>query len=217
MLLRQHGHSDIGTPCKCDGIKKCNTMCFECIQAAPSCEDCFIQQHRRSPLHWAHVWDFTLGFFIKKDISTLSTPFSLHLNHGSDACTHPLGSVDTKFIIVASNGVHATLLRFCDCLSALPKIQQLCNAGLFPATTRAPVSAFTFELLKKYHVHTLQSKVSAYDFIGAIQRITDNVFTNRVLVSCHRRLSSFGSQLKTSGFIQTIPTSHTGMAIPHGS
>lgn len=187
LILRHHSHSLIGEPCSCkpvDGAKsRRNTMCHNCFQSTPSCERCFIEQHRRSPFHWAHVWDFELGFFIKKDISALSIPFSLQLNHGGDSCPLPLGSVDNKFIVMASNGIHATMVRYCNCESATSKTEQLCDARLFPSTTRSPTSAFTFEVLKSFHLHSLQSKASAYDFVGAIQRLTDNAFTHDVPVS----------------------------------
>lgn len=201
LLLRHHAHPLIGEPCSCKSGRNSrrNTICHDCFQSTPSCEECFIQQHRLSPFHWAHVWDFELGFFIKKDISALSTPFSLHFNHSGNVCPNPLGDINNKFIVMASNGVHATLVRFCDCKAAPSKIEQLCNARLFPSTTRSPTSAFTFEVLKSFHVHSLQSKASAYDFIGAIQRLTDNVFTHNVPVSRLKlRISQFETQLRTS-------------------
>lgn len=187
LLLRHHAHPLVGDPCDCepkDGTKnKRNTMCRDCFQYTPSCEACFIRQHHHLPFHWAHVWDFELGFFLKKDISTLSIPFALHLNHGGATCPRPLGSIDNKFIVMSSNGVHATLIRFCDCVGSPSKVEQLCGARLFPATTQSPTTAFTFEVLKSFHIHSLQSKSSAYDFVGAIQRLAENVFTHDIPVS----------------------------------
>ncbi|KAG5635468.1 hypothetical protein H0H81_011141 [Sphagnurus paluster] len=52
--------------------------------------------------------------------------------------------------------------------------------GLFPATVRRPTTAFTFQVLKQFHLHHLESKESTYDFIGALRRLTDNVFAHQV-------------------------------------
>ena len=50
------------------------------------------------------------------------------------------------------------------------------RARMFPATMRRPMMAFTFNLLHQFHLHHLESKASAYDFIGALRRITNNAF-----------------------------------------
>lgn len=148
-----------------------------------------MRAHKHLPYHWAQVWDPTVGHFVRKDISTLlDGNNALHLNHSGDKCPHPLGDINSKFIIVHSNGVHATLLRFCNCPDAPCKVDQLMSARLFPSTTRGPISAFSFAMLKEYHIHSLQSKTSAYDYFAAIQRLTDNVFTQDVPVS-HSSLS----------------------------
>ena len=88
------------------------------------------------------------------------------------------------------------------------------HARLFPASTRDPRTAFSFNVLKHFHLHNLESKKAAYDYLGAIRRLTDNAFTADVAVSgfrnqmtiwsdrflpeplCH--LPSSGSDLETS-------------------
>ncbi|TFK35116.1 hypothetical protein BDQ12DRAFT_726248 [Crucibulum laeve] len=59
-------------------------------------------------------------------------------------------------------------------------VKQLLRAGLFPSTTLRPVMAFTFEVLDQFHLHHLESKESAYDFIGALWRLTDNAFAHDI-------------------------------------
>ncbi|KAJ7212369.1 hypothetical protein C8J57DRAFT_1539218 [Mycena rebaudengoi] len=51
------------------------------------------------------------------------------------------------------------------------------QAGYFPATTRNPVTAFSFEILKRFHLASLESKSAAYDYIGTLRRLTDNCQT----------------------------------------
>ena len=43
--------------------------------------------------------------------------------------------------------------------------------------------AFTFNVLHQFHLHHLESKESAYDFVGALRRLMDNAFAQGVSVS----------------------------------
>ncbi|KAJ7815232.1 hypothetical protein B0H14DRAFT_2170461, partial [Mycena olivaceomarginata] len=62
------------------------------------------------------------------------------------------------------NGVHPTRLVFCGCREQPPnKIRQLMRAGLFPATTKEPHTAFTVSMLKEFQLHHFESKKAAYD------------------------------------------------------
>jgi hypothetical protein len=88
------------------------------------------------------------------------------------------------FTVVDVNGVHSTRLAFCGCHEYPPnKLRQLVAARLFPASARDPSSAFTVNLLKQFQLHNLESKKSAYDFLKALRRLTDNCFTADVPVS----------------------------------
>jgi hypothetical protein len=124
------------------------------------------------------VWNAEQGFFVRKDISVLG--HVLQLGHNGDACHHPLNEI--PFTIVDTNGVHATRLMFCGCGVQDTKIKQLMRARLFPATTREPRTAFTFKTLQEFHIHTLESKKAAYDYLEALRRLTDNAFTTDVPV-----------------------------------
>jgi hypothetical protein len=131
------------------------------------------------PFHWAEVWDTTRGFFVRHDISKLGC--SIQLEHNGSHCPNP--STDILFTVVESNGVHSTQLSFCGCLGSPTKIEQLMHAQLFPATTKDPKMVFTFTVLKQFHLHNLESKKAAYDYLGALRRLTDNAFTADVPVS----------------------------------
>jgi len=56
------------------------------------------------------------------------------------------------------------------------------RAELFPATMNQPTTAFTFRVLRQFHLHHLEGKESAYDFIGALRRMSDNAFPQRIPV-----------------------------------
>jgi hypothetical protein len=61
-------------------------------------------------------------------------------------------------------------------MSEYYKLDQLLEAGLFPASVKQPSLAFTFNVLKDFHLHTLKSKKSAYDSISALHQQTNNAF-----------------------------------------
>ncbi|THU89240.1 hypothetical protein K435DRAFT_821464 [Dendrothele bispora CBS 962.96] len=54
------------------------------------------------------------------------------------------------------------------------------RAKLFPGSATKPISAFSFSVLKGYDLHSLQAKISAWDYCLALRRLTDNVFTHLV-------------------------------------
>ncbi|KZV60063.1 hypothetical protein PENSPDRAFT_594542 [Peniophora sp. CONT] len=183
-LLAHHWDALIGTTCSCSAADTQPTRtrtvtCHNCRQYTVSCEVCWLNAHKKAPTHWAQVWDPKSEFFVPHDISRLcdenKISASVNLGHGGDPCPHANSTIE--FTLVEPNGVHSTRLRLCKCLNAPDRVAQLMRAGFFPATIREPSTAFSFELLKDFHMHHLESKKSAYDYMGAVVRLTDNVFT----------------------------------------
>ncbi|KAF8157650.1 hypothetical protein K438DRAFT_2073948 [Mycena galopus ATCC 62051] len=178
LMLESEFDANIGTLCEC--LKaQVDTQCHDCVGCSATCSGCFISKHLQSPFHWAEVWDSSRGFFVKSDISKLD--HVIQLGHNGGPCKNP--SNPLLFTIVHGNGVHATKLAFCGC-QELPinKPRQLMRSRLFPATAKDPKTAFTFSMLKEFSLHNLESKKAAYDYLGAILRLTDNGFTADVPV-----------------------------------
>lgn len=144
------------------------------------------------PTHWAKVWLKESGFFVRRDISLLREGgFAIPLGHGGQPCPRPSSkhgptapeSNHVTFHLIDSNGIHNTKVQFCGCHGMPDRTDQLLAFGFFPATTKRPTMAFSFGMLHQFHIHHLESKLSAYDYIGALRRLTDNVFTRDVSVS----------------------------------
>jgi hypothetical protein len=163
--------------CICGRAKR-TTQCTDCFQSATSCNQCFITSHNNAPFHWAETWNGS--FFERKDISKLD--HTITLGHNGNQCPNAEyhESDSSKFIIVDTNGIHSTCLCFCKCAGKVTseyyKLDQLLEAGLFPASVKQPSLTFTFNVLKDFHLHTLESKKSAYDFISALCQWTNNAF-----------------------------------------
>ncbi|KAF7378004.1 CxC2 domain-containing protein [Mycena sanguinolenta] len=174
LLLDAEADEETALMCACGSGMKRNTKCYDCIEYPAACKDCFVQAHLHNPFHWAEVWDDESGFFVRHDISKLG--HVIQLGHNGMACKSPVGV--RLVTVVHGNGVHSTRLSFCGCREMPPyKIRQLMHARLFPATTKDPHTMFTISMLKEFQLHNLEYKKAAYDYLGALRRLSDNSFT----------------------------------------
>lgn len=171
--------------CSC-GRGSRSVQCFECYQYPISCHHCFVEHHYYNPFHWAHLWDPDRSRYKRIDYSAIlelvSGDGAIQLGHVGERSPCPANDTSIPFTIIHTNGVHNTKLRVCHCPGAADKAIQLVRARLFPATTTDPRTAFTFRTLKEFHMHGLQSKSAAFDYIVSLRRLTDNRFTHRVPV-----------------------------------
>lgn len=182
-MLLSESHPTIGAPCSCDlpgAVRVCR--CNECLHYEPTCSPCFVKAHQSSPFHWAEVWNGT--FFDRRDISELGHTITLgHDDHGGP-CPQFDYTSPVDFILVDVTGVHRTKLAFCQCIAvSQDRMDHLLSSRIFPATVKRPTMGFTFGLLQDFHLHTLSSKKSPYDYISAVRARTNNAFHDNVSVS----------------------------------
>jgi hypothetical protein len=169
----------LGEQCLCGNGDRLY-RCMDCFQSATKCSSCFISDHVQMPFHWVEKWNGE--YFERMDISQIGHTISL----GHEGAPCPSSQLDTSavnFIIVDTNGVHKTRVSFCNCVDNGSRVQQLMKARLFPASTDQPTTAFSFRVLKDFHLQTLESKKSAYDYLGALRRLTNNANPDGVPVS----------------------------------
>ena len=106
------------------------------------------------------------------------------LGHRGARC--PSVQLDTNsvnFIVVDTNGIHKTCFSFCGCIDHRTCVQQLMRAQLFPASMDQPTCAFSFGVLRDFHLQTLELKKSAYDYLGALRHLTNNAKPDDIPVS----------------------------------
>ncbi|KAJ7469942.1 hypothetical protein B0H11DRAFT_2159271 [Mycena galericulata] len=173
--------------------------CRDCDTEALFCKECIVSIHRDNPLHRAEVWaDGTFEL-----VSLKSLGLRMQLGHGRNG-TCP-GTVAKRaeeevlgypkkrddFCIVDSNGVHEVGLDFCTCALAQSHEVQLLRARLYPATTTNPATAASFRVLRKFHLLSLESKVSAHHYYNTLARMTNNsgVFQPRNRYNEFRRMT----------------------------
>lgn len=212
-IISHEADAAVGVDCPCGRLDmsgartKATTKCMECSFSSPTCSYCFIETHVARFTHWAHVWNPAVGCFVRQDISRLG--HIINLGHGGAPCPHPTPGSDLFFHIVDVNGIHDTKLRFCNCQANIDRASQLLEHKLFPATMTRPTMAFTFHLLDFYNILHVEGKISAYDFIGSIRRMTDNSFTQIVTVRSIIYLLNFLNEY--IGFVGSVFTVSVGL------
>ncbi|KAJ7695247.1 hypothetical protein B0H14DRAFT_3530298 [Mycena olivaceomarginata] len=125
-------------------------------ELCPGCGDeCCLDKHVEHPLHVISEWN---GIFFAK---TLLRDLGLRIQFGHaprEACGNPQPGY-SEFVCCTTTGS----TRF-----------MWISAGWYPATDERPQTAATFLVLDKFHVNTLQAKMTAYDFYTVLERLTDN-------------------------------------------
>ncbi|KAJ7936119.1 hypothetical protein B0H13DRAFT_2226828 [Mycena leptocephala] len=174
-LLRRDGCGTASTTL-CPGCKvaseKPRYRCAECAGGSLFCQGCCVRQHAENPLHIIHEWNGS--FFVRTSLKHLGLRVQMGHPPGELCAAPQPGSSD--FIVLHDNSIHEVAVDFCGCDrggAGAPYIQLL-RAGWYPATAARPKTAATFACLDKYHLLTLQAKMTAYDFYAVLERLTDN-------------------------------------------
>lgn len=175
-MFASEAPENVGQDCSCQqsGSKRLY-HCNECFDFESCCAECWLERHVSNPFHWAEFWDG--GFLKRKDISELGhvIPFC----HG-EGCSSCISEPGVPFIVVDVTGIHATKVAFCTCASRIDKhVDLLLRAQIFPSTTAQPTLGFTFNVLRDFHLQTLTSKKSSYDYLTALSRRSDNAFSGK--------------------------------------
>ncbi|TDL16540.1 hypothetical protein BD410DRAFT_816721 [Rickenella mellea] len=172
-LLRHDGCADhpIGQPCRGTGcMNEPLFRCVDCLGGLMYCRECIKKQHQRMPLHRIQRWTGT--FYEKTSLCAIG--LRVQLGHGGDTCTKPHAS--RPITVIDTSGIHDVNVDYCECgqssSGSSPRVQLL-RMRWFPATLIRPTTVMTFDALDAFHILTLQSKISFYDFYQALVRRTD--------------------------------------------
>ncbi|KAK6988861.1 hypothetical protein R3P38DRAFT_3228156 [Favolaschia claudopus] len=155
--------------------------CRDCFTDDLYCKNCMVDAHADSPLHRIQEWN---GFFFEK--TTLKAlGLRIQLGHGkrigsAKSCINPISAFNDDFVVVDTYAIHEVNLYFCGCETAQAHDIQLLRARWYPSTSTKPRSAATFNVLRRFHLLTLESKGSVSEFYNSIARETDNTGTGHV-------------------------------------
>ena len=143
-------------------------------------KSCIISAHVKAPLHHIGKWSGT--HFNCTSLFALGA--SLCLGHSGDKCRHRLPGPGRGTVVVHTNGIHQVCIEYCRCElpSKYSDTLQLAQSRLFPATMERPETAFTFDILNDFHLHSLTSKKAVMDYVDALWKHTNSAFPHKVPV-----------------------------------
>ncbi|EJD33802.1 hypothetical protein AURDEDRAFT_76690 [Auricularia subglabra TFB-10046 SS5] len=175
-LLRSEYDPRCLEACACDPRKTRAYRCRDCMVFEPCCQDCLKATHAHLPFHRLEEW--TGSCFTRCSLYSLG--FELCLGHNGSRCPMAAPQRSAPLVVVHTNGIHRVRICYCECSRRPSYPIQLLRASLYPATWTLPATAFTFHVLKHYHLDSLQSRKPAYDYWAILRRLTDNTRVNPV-------------------------------------
>lgn len=181
MLWKDHD-AQIPGPCTTAGCaEQATTRCRECRGKEPMCTACAVRGHRNLPFHWLDVWNGS--YFDRHDLSDYG--YELFLGHNGSPCPNiDYRDNATRLVVVHDNGIHNCQLRYCFCGGGMMKLSQLIRADLFPASLARIETAFTCEVLERFHLDYDISKRSSQDFVRVLSQLSArDAITGEVKVS----------------------------------
>jgi len=157
------------------GIPHCSSQalfrCVDCDYSDLVCQKCLVEAHQCLPFHKIQRWNSV--FF--ETTTLIDCGLVYFVNHGRQACPHVYGgSGPQEITIIDVNGIHQVAMGWCRCAGAPPFTEQLFLRHLFPASYQQPKIAFTFRVLKLFHMFNHVARTTPWDFAGAMNRLTDN-------------------------------------------
>ncbi|KAJ6524642.1 hypothetical protein DFH09DRAFT_1046744 [Mycena vulgaris] len=180
-LLRGEGRGDhAGHPkCVCGdprcGHEVAEIRCKDCDGCEGFAIKCIVRDHERNPLHRLEVWNWDGGCYEDVSLKSLGLRFSLGREiHPDRICPRPKRAPGKKFVVMDCKGLHDVELYYCACGRGESFAVQLLRVKWLPSTGRQPRTAATFNVLRQYHVLSLESKCSMGEFYNSLVRQTNN-------------------------------------------
>jgi len=179
----------INPTCITRGCEKIASFdCPDCDSPGMFCQSCLLDIHRHHILHRPRKWNgefFETTSFHKEGLV-------VNLGHGEAHCPHMMnagGPYDVTVVDV--NGVHLIRMGWCRCASGGSYAEQLLSRRMVPTTILRPRTAFTFRLLKLFHMMHHTGRINPWDFSGAMHRLTDNVNPQAIPVNSFHQSPAF--------------------------
>ncbi|KAH7917830.1 hypothetical protein BV22DRAFT_1108497 [Leucogyrophana mollusca] len=144
------GSPDVCSDCE---VAQAKYRCDDCFGVDMCCSSCMLARHRLNPLHRVKEW--TGAYFERRSLRDLGLRVQLGHPVGK-TCYRPKSAPGDDFVVIHHNGIHSVGVSYCGCDSDKPK------------------TAATFSLLEEFHLLSLESKVSAYEYYQSLARRSCN-------------------------------------------
>ncbi|KAJ6457034.1 hypothetical protein C8R47DRAFT_996066 [Mycena vitilis] len=154
---------------------KAEVRCKDCHGCELLAKECMVREHERNPLHRTEIWNEDEGCFDSVTLKTLGLRFYLGRElHHDRICPRPKRAPGKKFIVIDDYGLHDVELHYCGCGKGGSFSVQLLRIKWLPSTGKRPRTAATFNVLRRYHLLSLESKCSMSEFYNSLARHTNN-------------------------------------------
>ncbi|VDB90239.1 unnamed protein product [Peniophora sp. CBMAI 1063] len=141
-----------------------------CIGCTWWCGECILESHKLHPLDRIEVW--LNDEWQPSSLGELGLVVQFGHWNGT-YCRLPRHPVPA-FMVLHTNGLHQLNVRFCNCATQKASVvEQLLAGRWYPATSDAPRTAATFEVLDAFNAHSGSGKDNAYDFYNALEYLTN--------------------------------------------
>ena len=166
--------------------KRCNTVgcvragpdfytCIDCFGSQWFCQECIVLRHGENPLHRIKTWNTYYNCLSPAQLADLG--LKMKLIHPDGACC-PSRIITTVLTVVHTTGIHKICHYLCKCkegkdprhsrTAVRASGPQLLANRLFPASSLAPRTAFTFDVLTAFDHMNLEGSINIKQFCDSI-------------------------------------------------
>ncbi|KAF7334786.1 hypothetical protein MSAN_02365200 [Mycena sanguinolenta] len=173
-VLASFDHKDRGKLCCCGAQgEKTIYRCVDCFKSPMNCQKCIVKLHEHTPFHRIESWNGL--HFVRTSLHAAGMILHMCFNPVNGACPNTEKTPKRQVMTLGEeNGFHEVEVEFCGCNVGQTSVDQLLAVKLLPSSFSIVKTVFTWTVMKQFHIHSLTSKKSAYDYIKALCKITDN-------------------------------------------
>ncbi|KAJ7758475.1 hypothetical protein DFH07DRAFT_867982 [Mycena maculata] len=153
----------------CNGPAEYRCVDGLCVGEVMRCEGCIVAAHQQLPTHFIERWN---GKHFVRSLRDLG--LRIQMGHPPGVICHARKPAPADFVLYDLTGVHEVNVDFCGCFPRVERRIQLMNMGWWPATVAVPNTCATFAVLKLLQILNCLGKLSAYDFLRGLERLTNN-------------------------------------------
>ncbi|KAJ6463641.1 hypothetical protein C8R47DRAFT_992530 [Mycena vitilis] len=159
----------------CVGLAEYRCVDQACFGEVMRCSQCIVASHAALPTHFK--WDGRR--FLRSRTGLRELGLRVQLGHPPGVVCQFKYPARNDFVLYDISGVHELALDFCGCLPRVEPRVQLMRACWWPATVIKPNTCATFAALRLFHALNCLGKLSAYDFLRGLEKITNNDGLNK--------------------------------------
>lgn len=136
------------------------------------CRQCCHNNHIDNPFH--HIFKWTEHYWTRSSVTELNIVVPVgYQDTGRPCFACNSDASKSSLTVIDVSGVHQLSVSYCRCETKLPDHEQLLYAGLYPATSMIPSTAFTLKGLEFFRSLNLQCKTTATGYYSFLRRITN--------------------------------------------